>query len=113
MRRDTLELAHDSLFVEKTNHAFAAAAPHLLARAHFFSKERASGLETTPFQAVDLHPDWDADALTVAGALLSPLIWQGHADPGEVRKCFSRTVTATLQDLSSPFILRNDSLNFT
>ncbi len=105
MGRDTPELAHDSLFIEKIRHAFTAADADLLSRAYAFLWERARGPVSEPFQAADLLLDQDADAITIAGALLAPLLWQGLADPGEIRKHFGRTVADTLEYLDSPFIV--------
>jgi hypothetical protein len=110
MRRDTSGLADDSLFIENINHACMAVDAHLLTRAYSFPKEGAFGFDSTPFQAANLLRD--ADAVTMAGALFAPLIWQDFANPGEVLKHFCRIITAALKDLSSPFILRIDSLNF-
>ncbi len=110
MRRDTLELADDSLFIQNANLAFTAAKAHLLTRAYRFPKEGAFGFDSTPFQAANLLRD--ADAANMAGALFAPLIWQDFANPGEVLKHFCRIITAALKDLNSPFILRIDSLNF-
>jgi hypothetical protein len=110
MRRDPLELAHGSLFVEKINHASTAANAHLLTGADALSTERASGSHATPFQAAGLLLDRNADGLTVNGALLIPLIWLDLTQPAEVQKHIGRPVAATLQNLSFPFFWRVDNL---
>jgi hypothetical protein len=112
MRRDTLGLADNSLFIENINHACMAAHARLQTKAPGFFKESVFGFDSTHYQAANLHLDHHADVVTIAGALLVPLIWQDVADPGEVLKHFCRIITAALKDLSTPFILRIDSLNF-
>ena len=106
MEQDTLELARDSLFIEKIENTFQAADAKLLNRICLFTQEREYSLDATPFQAAELLIDQNADAITVAGALLSPLLWQGGAEPDEIHRPFGLAIDATLKDLSSPFILR-------
>ena len=112
MARDTLELADDSLFIANINHAFTAADACPPAGAHGFSKDSASGFDLTPFQAANLLIDHDAEAITIAGALLVPLIWKDLACPGKVQKHFDWKSTVALKNLSFPVILRIDNLNF-
>ena len=104
MGRDIPELAHDSLSIERIKQAFTAADADLVTRAYDFSRERACGVDPTPFQAAGLLFEQDADAITVAGALLAPLIWQDLADPSDIRERFGPAVAAVLEDLSSPSI---------
>ena len=106
MGRDTWELARDSLFIEKIRNAFQAADADLLDRVCLSLQEREFDLGSKPFRAAELLIDPDADAITVAGALLAPLLWQGRAEPGEIHRRFGLAIDATLKDLSSPFILR-------
>jgi len=69
MRRDTLELADDSLFINEIQHTFKAA-----------------GL---PFNQ-------DTHAITIAGALLAPLRWQNPTDIGHFRKLSGTDAAITL-----------------
>ena len=92
MRRDTLELADDSLFIETSNHAFAAAETHLPSSRCRFAKKGAFGFDPTPFPTAGLLPDCDTDAITIAGAPLLPFIWKDHLNSGEIEN----TSTGTL-----------------
>jgi GTP pyrophosphokinase len=112
MRRDTPELACDSLFIEKFSRAFAAADADLLNKAYVFLKRRASGLDSNPFQAAELLLDQDADAVTIAAALIAPLLWQGLADLDQVRDHFGQLVAETLEGLNSSFLLRFDTRQY-
>lgn len=87
MRRDTSELAHGSLFIEKINQTFSAADD-------------------------DLLPDRDADAVCIAGALPNSPIRHGFAGPGKVPAHGGREVAATPENPRSPIILRIDNLYF-
>jgi (p)ppGpp synthase/HD superfamily hydrolase len=109
MERNALELARNSLLIEKIKNEFQAAEADLLVKVYWFSKQRSSGLDSMPFQAAELLIDHDADAITVAGALLAPLLWQGRAQPDEIREYFGQTVADTICDLKLPFILRTDT----
>jgi len=111
MRRDTLELADDSLFVEYFNQAFASEA-FLLTMDHRFSKPKAGGFDSTPFQAANPLLARDADEITIAGAPKFPLFCKTFPVPMWVEKHFGRTITAIIQDLKDPFILRIDNLDF-
>lgn len=112
MGRNTLELADDSLFIEKIKNTFRVADTDLVKRAHAFSLKKTCGVDLTTLQAAGLLLEQGADAITVASALLAPLLWQGLTDPAEIQKHFDRTVAAVLEDLSSPFILRSDTGNY-
>jgi (p)ppGpp synthase/HD superfamily hydrolase len=106
MERNTLELACNSLFIEKLKIAFKAAEVDRLVKIYSFSKQRISGLGSVPSKAAKLLIDKDADANTIAGALLPPLLSQGRTQPLEIIKHFGQTVADTISDLNSPFILR-------
>lgn len=112
MVRDGLELADDSLFIDKIKHIFKAADAKLLTRAHAFSKERAWGFDATPFQAAELLIDQSADAITIACALLAPLLWQDRVDLDEIQKYFEPSVAVELKDLNPPTILRSDTRQY-
>ena len=70
MRRDTLELADDSLFIENFNHAFPAADLSPPTKGLSFSKDSAFGSDLTPFQAAKLIIDFGVEAIAIAGTLL-------------------------------------------
>ena len=108
MRRDTLELADDSLFIERIKGRFAAADADLILRAHAFLSEKACADDSTAHQAAALLIEQDADAITVAAALLTPLLWQACIDPSEIRERFGSSVAASIEDLCSPFIPTTD-----
>jgi hypothetical protein len=104
MRRDPLELADDSLFIEYFNQAFAAAEAFLPTMDHRFSKRKAGGFDSTPFQAANPVLGRDADEITIAGAPKFPLFCKTFPIPVGVEKHFGRTITAMIQDLKDPFI---------
>ena len=104
MERNTLELAYNSLFIEKIENELHLAEADFLTKAYSFSTQRSSCLDLSPFQAAELPIDQDADAVTVGDALLSSLLQQGHAHPDKIRKLFRRTVADTISDLNSHFI---------
>ena len=84
MRRDTLELARGSLFIEKIKKTFEAADVDLLTRVYAFSEAKAAGPGREPFQAAELLLDQKSDAITISGALLGPLVWHGKAELSEI-----------------------------
>jgi len=102
----------EDIFIEKIKNAFKAADVDLLTKAYAFSRERVCGPDSEPFQAAELLLDQDADAVTIASALLTPLLWKDLTDPGEIRKHFGRTVAAALEELNSPSILRIDTRQY-
>ena len=108
MRRDTLELADDSLFIERIKRTFTAADAELVIRAHAFLSEKACAENSTAYKAALLLIEQEADAVTVAAALLTPLLWQDCVDPSEIRERFGSTVAASIEDLCSPFIPTTD-----
>jgi hypothetical protein len=75
--RNTLELARESLFLEKINQTFPAA---------------------------ELLLDQGADSLAVAGALVVPLLWQGLAQPDEIQERLGRTIETAFGGLEPPFL---------
>lgn len=109
MGRDTLELAFDSLFIEKIRNTFKPVDANLLNKGCAFSEEKAAGIDIKSFQAAELLFNQDADAITVAGALLAPLLWSGQVEPSEIPIHFGQALDATLNESSSPFFLRVDS----
>jgi hypothetical protein len=110
MERNTLELACNSLFIEKIKNAFQAAKAYLLVKVCSFSKQKTSDLGSVPLQAAEpLIIDQDANAITVTGVLLPPFLWQGRTQPIEIIKHFGQRVADTISELTSPFILRTDT----
>lgn len=103
MGRDTLELALDSLFIEKTNRTFKAADADLLTQAQAFSHEKACDGNPTGYRAAHLLFDQDADAITIASALIAPLLWQNLTNVGHVRDFFGPDVAAALEGLRESF----------
>jgi len=111
MEGDTSESARASVFIEKIDHAFTAADAGLLRRAYAFSRRRMSGFDSRPFKAAELLVDQRADAITVACALIAPLLWQGRIIHDEIPKCVDQTVAAALRDFNAPTLLRIDTEN--
>jgi hypothetical protein len=109
MERNNLELACNSLFIDKIKNTFKAAEVDRFAKVYSFSKQRASGPDSASFQAAEPLIDQDADAITVVGALLIPHLSKGRSQPVEIIKYFGKTVADTISDLTSPFILRTDT----
>ena len=101
-------MADDSLFIERIKGRFAEADAYLIIRADAFLCEKACADDSTAHKAAALLIEQDADAITVAAALLTPLLWQECIDASEIRERFGSTVAATLEDLSSPFIPTTD-----
>ncbi len=104
MGRNSLGLARDSLFIDKTKQIFAAADAKLLKRVYAFSRERAYADDEVPLEAAGLLLDQDADAVTVAAALLAPLLRRGLAGLEEARKHFGPDVAAALENIDFPAI---------
>jgi (p)ppGpp synthase/HD superfamily hydrolase len=108
VERETLELALDSLFIDKIQRTFQAADADLLTRAHAFIQEKLCDGNSTGYKAANLLFDQDADATTIAGALLAPLIWQNLTDIGHVREHFGPDVATALEDLRDSFFIPID-----
>jgi GTP pyrophosphokinase len=106
--RETLELARGSLFIDKIQRTFQAADADLLTRAHAFTQEKLCDRNSTGYKAANLLFDQDADATTIAGALLAPLIWQDLTDIGHVRELFGPEVATALEDLRDSFFIPID-----
>ena len=109
MGRNTLELARDSLFIEKINSEFKAADADLPTEVYSFSKERTYGFGSVPFEAAGLLIDQDADAITVAGVQLTSLLWQGLVKPHEIHKHFGQKIATAFSDLNVSPVLRVDT----
>jgi (p)ppGpp synthase/HD superfamily hydrolase len=109
MERNTLELARNSLFIEKIKNAFQAAKADRLVKVCSFSKQRTSGLGSVPLQAAEPLIDQDADAITVTGALLPSFLRQRRTKPNEIHRYFGQKIANTISELTSPFILRTDT----
>lgn len=112
MGRDSLELAGDRLFIDKIKHTFKAADADLVNRAFVFALKKSCNGDSTGNKAADLLLEQDADAVTIASALLAPLLWQGLMDIDDIRENFRPEVAATLEDLSSPFIPTTDTYHY-
>ncbi|MDY6832238.1 MAG: HD domain-containing protein [Thermodesulfobacteriota bacterium] len=108
MERDILGLAGDSLFIDKIQRTFQAADADLLTRAHVFAQGKLCGKNSIGYKAVNLLFDQDADATTIAGALLAPLIWQNLTDIRHVREHFGPDVATALEDLRDSFFIPTD-----
>jgi len=112
MGRDSLELADDSLFSDKIKHTFKAADADLVNRALAFALKKSCNGDSTGNKAADLLLEQDADAITIASALLAPLLWQGLTDIGDIRENFRPEVAATVEDLSPPSIPSTDTYHY-
>jgi (p)ppGpp synthase/HD superfamily hydrolase len=106
MERNNLELACNSLFIEKIKNAFKAAEVDLLAEVYFFSKQRTPGLDSISLQAAILLIHQDADAITVTGVLLIHLLRQGRVEPDEIHRHVGQKITTTISELNVSFVLR-------
>ncbi len=102
MGRNTLELAGDSLFIEKIKQNFTSVDADLVGRAHAFFVEKAWADDSTGYKAANLLFEQEADAVTIAGSLLAPLLWQDLASPDDIREHFGAAVAAALENLLSP-----------
>ena len=109
MARNTLELAHDGLFIEKIKSGFQAAEAGLLTKAHAFSREKATSAGSLSFRVAELIRDQGVDAVTIAAALLAPTLWHGCAELAEIKQHFGQAVAGTLRDFKSPLVLRTDT----
>ena len=105
MERNNLELACNSLFIEKIKNVFKAAELDRLVKVYSFSKQRSSTPGSLSFQAAEPLIDQSADAITVAGALLIPLLWQVSVKPDEIHRYFGQKIAALIGDLNFPFVV--------
>lgn len=103
MKRDTLEQARDSLFIDKIQSTFKAADADLLIQAYTFSQEKSCGDNLTGYRAANLLFEQSADAITIASALLAPLIWQDLIDAAFVRERYGPDVAIAVEDLHGAF----------
>jgi GTP pyrophosphokinase len=103
MGRDTLELADDSLFIEKINQTFSEAEADLVGRAHAFFIKNKCADNSAGYRTADLLFEQEADAVSIAASLLAPLLWQNLASTDEIRDHFGPAVAATLENLHPPF----------
>lgn len=101
MRRDTLALAPDSLFIEKIRRTFTTAEADLLIWVHDFARRKTHGVDSTPFRAADLLLEQDADALAIASALLAPLLWKNVTNLDDIRNHFGKGIAAAIEDADS------------
>ena len=95
--------AGDSLCIDKIQHNFQAADADLLTRAYVFTQEKLCDGNSIGYKAAILLFDQEADATTIAGALLAPLLWQNLTDIGQVREHFGPEVATALEDLQDSF----------
>lgn len=109
MERNTLELACNSLFIEKIKNAFKAVEVDRLAKIYSFSKQRTSGLISVPSRAAKLFIDPDADANTVTGVQLISLLSQGCTQLFENIRHFGQTVADTISNLNFSFSWGTDT----
>ena len=109
MERNTPELALDSLFIDKIEHRFTMADAGLLTSVHAFSREKHGRSDPESLQAARLLLGHGADAVTIASALLAPLLWQALVQIGDIRRRFGPPVASMLEDLDSPLTLSSDS----
>jgi GTP pyrophosphokinase len=98
-----------SLFRDKVENRFKAADADLLNKVYAFTITKAEGNKREPLRAAELLIDHNADALTIASALLAPLVWQGRVELSEISSRFGQSFDTTLKELSPPFMLRDDS----
>ncbi len=96
-----MELAHDSPFIERVERTFTVEDTRLLRRAQSFLRRRSSALHSLSSRATALLQKQDADAVTIASAMLAPLLWHGLADPEEIREHFGFEVATVLKNLQT------------
>ncbi len=97
MRRDALILEPDSLFIDKIKRAFTAAEADLLIKVRDFAIRKTHGVDSTPFQAAELLLEHEADALAIAGALLTPLLWKNVTNLADIENHFGAGFATTIQ----------------
>jgi GTP pyrophosphokinase len=110
VEQDILPVTGDSLFIDKVRCTFQAADADLLNRAHAFTQEKMrDGGNATGYRAANLLFDQDADATTIAGALLAPLVWQNLTDIGQVRELFGPDVATAIEGLRDSYFTPRNS----
>ena len=103
---------HDNLFLKKIKNKFNATDAALVSEAYAFSKERIGDCRSSAFQAAKMLMDQDADAITVAAALIAPLLWNNRATIDDIFGHFNPIVAETLRDFSPQSILRTDTQRY-
>ncbi len=96
-------MADDSLFIDKIQSAFKAADAKLLSNAYAFSQEKEGSGNPIGCKAAVLLFDQDADAATIAAALLAPLTWQNFTNIDHIRESFGSDLLTSLEDLQDAF----------
>lgn len=109
---DSLELADQGLVTERIQKYFESTEADLLITAYALFKERSLDKNFQTLQAVDLLIGQGADAETLAGALIAPLLWQNLITPAEIQKRFGTAVAHLLDDLVSPIPLRQETREY-
>lgn len=109
MERSDLGLANDSLFIDKIKSKFKAADAKLLNHAYIFSLEKECSGNPIGCRAANLLFNQDADAATIAGALLAPITWYNLTNVDHVRTTFGPEVATTLENLRNSFLPSKDN----
>lgn len=104
MGRDTLQWADENRFADVIHRTFGKADAGLLMRARAFALKRTGPGEAPDYRAAALLLEQEADAVTIAAALLAPIVWQGLATPDDLREHVAPSVAAVLQGLGSPYL---------
>jgi len=99
-------LMPDSLFLDQIEEKFQPEDADLLRRAYAHCVKKTGRCEPDGFPAARLLLHQNADAVTVAAALLAPLLWGGLVTSVQLREEFGPDVADVLQDLKSPSLLR-------
>jgi GTP pyrophosphokinase len=97
MGRDILELADGSLFIEKIRNSFQGESLDLLIRAYGLAQEKSIPGNLICLRAADLLLEQDADAVTVAAALVAPLLWDQRIGPAELENHFGPSFLSLLE----------------
>ncbi|NDY73067.1 HD domain-containing protein [Desulfobacter hydrogenophilus] len=97
-------MADESLFIDKIQSTFKAADVKLLRNAYIFSQEKACNGNPIGCKAANFLFSQNADAVTIAGALLAPLTWGNLTNVDDVRGSFGSDVATVLEDLRDSFL---------
>lgn len=98
MKQDMAQWAGDSGFLEQVRQSFNTADADLVGRAHALARSRLQD-QGVGLQAACLLLEQQADAISIACALLAPLLWQGLIETADIAKRFGVDVADTLEDL--------------
>lgn len=109
MRRDALELAGDSLFIEKIRNTFRPQEAELFARVYAFSKKKGAGQNNIPFRAANIIIEHGSDASTVSAAMLAPVLLDARTTTNEIRKEFGSAVAAAVEAFTIPSVPPSDT----